>query len=85
MTDRPTPEQIADEIDAVYGESADMPGTVTLVELREAGFVIVHPDDFPSAETMERARYVDPRKQAYADGLRDGIIESRKHIFGETP
>lgn len=75
MNERPTPEEIADNVD--YDERPRRVRRYLLKELAEHGYVIVHPDDVGS---------IVPAVIGYSDEI-DGICEGwrrcRAHIFGE--
>ena len=71
MTERPTPEQIADEI-GVYGLNL-------LAQLDHHGYVIVHPDDVPVAFPAPEGLFGCTYEEAYEFGCR----KMRSHIFGD--
>jgi hypothetical protein len=50
MTDRPTPEQIADEWHGTNGVTQRFARHDLLDQLTQVGYVIVHPDDIPTAQ-----------------------------------
>ena len=75
MTNRPTPEQIAVEVLDFLGMGidADYIAGVIRQKQQEHGYVIVHPDDVPSAD------------EASGDAFQLDWDDCRHHIFGDTP
>ena len=80
MTDRPTPERVISTtlggyITEWHGPTADD----VLDDLKAAGYLIVHPDDVPTA----RAAFVD--NLVFGSLEADGWEACRTLIFGDTP